>query len=209
MNIIRMLFIIVLFASSKSFSQTEVSTDVTDVIKLTFLNPGVAYEKRIGKSKTLYSHIHMSPSLGFSFSSSQGNSSYFWLDPAISVQYRLYYNLKKRINGGKRTAMNSINYLAPALDVVFTKASFSQTYLPEETRRPLTEVGFVWGMQRNYPKNFSLDLNVGPGFYFTRIKMLASDDAQIKETINGFTVLAHLTLAFWLNKRLRTTNLNK
>jgi hypothetical protein len=60
-----------------------------------------------------------------------------------------------------------MNYIGPMFDVAFSKAAVTEVSLVEENRRPISTVGFICGMQRNYMKRFSLDVNVGVGYYFT------------------------------------------
>lgn len=200
MNIRQILLIIALSITASCFAQSEGNTEVRDITRLTFLNPGFAYEKKVGQFSTLYSHLFMSTGFYASFSTALGNSAKVWFDPSFNLQYRKYYNAAKREKAGKRTAMNSMNYITPVVGVTFTSETYSDSYLAESSRRPVYDVGFLWGLQRNYPKRFSLDLNVGPGYYFTRSSKQGADDAVVKETHGGFTILVHFSLGFWLNK---------
>ena len=83
--------------------------EVTDVTKITFLDPGVSYEKAIGKNQAIYGHAFFAASFAAGFSSSLGTRTSFKLEPAVAVQYRYYYNFANRQAKNKRTEMNSLN----------------------------------------------------------------------------------------------------
>src|ERR1700754_636872 len=103
------------------FSQNSDAIDVTNVSKVTIINPGLSYEHRIGKLQTLHVQAYMSPSFGIGFSDAIGTTSFFYIDPAVNLQYRYYYNARARQEKGKRTAMNSLNYIGPVYDALFSK----------------------------------------------------------------------------------------
>jgi hypothetical protein len=172
-----------------------------NVSKLTFLSPGVSFELKTNRFQTLHTNFYAATSFGINFSSSQGTNTFLTFDPAATLQYRFYYNGEKRSERGKRTALNSMNYIAPSFDYVFTRKSISQEYLVPVDRRPLIQGGVVWGMQRNFPKRFSLDLSAGPGFYFVESRTKRADDIVEISTTGGFTIMANVRLGIWLNKR--------
>src|SRR5690242_20430630 len=159
------LFLLLLLTTSiSSFSQDKKDVDVTDVFKLNFFDPGISYEKRIGLQQTLYGKAFLSTSVFIGYSSSLGNISSVDVYPALGLQYRYYYNGNKRASKGKRVEMNSLNYIA-----VITEASFykDNTYGLNKSRTEKT-FGAAWGFQRNYPKRFSIDINLGIGYSFTK-----------------------------------------
>ena len=121
MNKILSQFLLCLFLllSVSSFTQDTKVADVTDVIKANFFDPGISYEKRIGESQTLYGQAFLSTSIYIGYSSALGNMSGVDIYPALTLQYRYYYNGNKRAEKGKRTAMNSLNYIG-----IVTEADF-------------------------------------------------------------------------------------
>lgn len=200
MNFKFILFAMAFLIRVTCYSQDENITDVTDVTKVTFLPPGISYEKSIGKFQTLYVQGSMNTSFAFSYSSSLGNNVYFNFDPAFALQYRYYYNAVKRQKKGKRTAMNSMNYISPVFEMIFSKGRISSSHYVENNRRPIYDIGVVWGFQRNYQKRFSLDFNLGPGVLFTKVSMPGSNNEIINKNVMKFTTLGQFNLGFWLNR---------
>ena len=178
------------------------SADImSDIFKVNVIVPGVSYERHTVNFQSIYAQWYMATSLGVSFSSSLGNNAYLTVDPAVNVQYRFYYNARRRSVKGKRVALNSLNYLAPTINYILTKESVSDEFITEQTRRPVLLPGVVWGMQRNYPKRFSIDINAGPGFYVTRSTSIDAANLGEKKSTAGFTILSHIRIGWWLNKR--------
>ena len=195
MNFKEIWFLILFFAGNNCFSQDKSQADIVNITKLTFLDPGISYEKRIGKLQSLYFEAFMSISGSIGYSDALGNTSTFYLDPSLALQYRYYYNSEKRQSKGKRTDMNNLNYFSAIIETVFSKRRVSSNYFEERDHRTINTIGLVWGIQRNYKSRFSLDLNLGPGYYFTK--------ATVGGTIHvsGFTTIGQLNFGFWLNKR--------
>lgn len=194
-------FLLLVLISANCFSQDKGNDDITDVTKLTFFNPGISYEKRIGKLQSLYAQAFMNTSFGLGYSSALGNTSYIHFDPALALQYRYYYNFAKRQAKGKRTGMNSLNYVCAIAETIFSKASISSSYYPEKSIRAINSFGLAWGFQRNYHKRFSLDLSIGPGFLFTRVTTMNYTGQFITKRIGQFTTVGQINLGFWINKR--------
>jgi len=195
-------FIILFFLTSNCIAQDTKEIDVTDVFKVTIMNPGIGYEKRIGKNQTIYTQGFMNLSALVS-GDFYGTTEYqFYFDPALTGQYRYYYNLKKRADNDKRIDMNSGNYVAAVYETVFSKAPISTDYMEETKRRAMNRIGVVWGLQRNFEKRFSLDLNVGLGYLSAKsTRYDVSQDKTISKTTGLPTLLGQINIGFWLNKR--------
>src|SRR5690349_9531082 len=90
-----------LFIFSKSFSQSN-DTDVMNVFKITILNPGISYEKALFKYQTFYAQafINFSATMNEQFEKETIDIN-FYVDPAITGQYRFYYNFNKRASKNK------------------------------------------------------------------------------------------------------------
>src|SRR5688572_10367177 len=127
-----------------SYSQ---EIDVTNVFKITAINPGLSWENRIGKLQTIYVQGFINLT---SFYGDEPNSFKITPDPAVTLHYRYYFNGPIRKNNGKRIEMNSMNYVAFVSELVSSRAPISKEYYEEKERRPITSLGFCWGMQRNY-----------------------------------------------------------
>ena len=196
----RRLSLLLLFLGSlcaSGFAQDQLTTDVT---RVSFLSPGVSYEKSIGRAQTIQARAFMATSFSFSYSMALGSDWYFHSDPALSLQYRYYYNHKARQQKEKRTAMNSMNYVAPLFETLFSKNRIDMDHPLEKSRRAIHTAGVVWGLQRNYEKRFSLDLQLGAGYQFTHVTAQGTDES-VKYKVGNFTTIGQLTLGFWLNKR--------
>jgi len=85
-------FLLLLFAVTNCFSQNDTKTDIRDVTKLNFFDPGISYEKRIGKLQSLTAQAFLSTSIYIGYSDALGNTSGIDVYPALSLQYRYYYN---------------------------------------------------------------------------------------------------------------------
>ena len=182
------------------FSQQE-DVDVTNVTKITILNPGISHESRVAKFQTVYVQGFMNTSGYFSYSDALGTESKFYFDPAADVQYRYYYNGMKRFEMEKRTEMNSMNYVAFMGEIIFSKMRFSDDYIDESSRRAITRFGIGWGLQRNYAKHFSLDLNLGFGYLISKGTTSDWNGRLTTKTISVPTFLGQFNIGFWLNKK--------
>jgi len=189
------LALLCLFAGAAAAQNDNITTDVT---KLTFFNPGFSYEKSISQKSTLHGHLFFNTAIEYSYSSSFGGDFKASFDPALLLQYRFYYNYNQRQQKEKRTEMNSMNYISPTFQTSLSKARISTDHLWEEKSRPINVAGVVWGMQRNYAKRFSLDLNLGLGYMFTTATVYGSP--QTKENVGMVTMMGQFNLGFWLNK---------
>jgi hypothetical protein len=182
------------------FSQ-ENEADVTNVTKVTIINPGLSYEARIAKFQTLYMQGFMSTSGYFSYSDALGTESAFYFDPAADIQYRYYYNGGKRFEMEKRTEMNSMNYVTIMSEIIFSKMRFTTSYVDESKRRAISRFGIGWGFQRNYAQHFSLDLNLGLGYLFSKGTTYDWNGQLTTKTISMPTAMGQLNIGFWLGQK--------
>jgi len=195
----RLSLFLLIFVSTKCFTQESINTDVTNVTKVTFLNPGVTCEKRIGKLQTLYAQAFLSTAIYLGYSSSLGNTSSIDFYPALALQYRYYYNAGKRNAKGRRVEMNSLNYLAGVVETDFYREIVS--YDGQTELRAAKIFGIAWGFQRNYPKRFSLDLNLGLAYINSKETTVNDGGEFITRNVGEITNLGQIGLGFWLNKR--------
>jgi hypothetical protein len=185
------LFCLCLLIINNAFTQSRNDTGVVNVTKISFLSPGFSYELKVGRFQTLYGRVFLYPSGYAGYSSTLGSSSHLYLDPAITIQYRYYYNALRREAKGRRTDMNNLNYFAPVFKTIFNA---------ENSQRSIHKTGIVWGLQRNYRRRFSLDLNIGVGYSFA--KEGHTENGEITaEQISEFTTIGQLNLGIWLNRR--------
>jgi len=201
-----LLALVMMLAATTAYPQNEVNDTIPAVTNVTkvFLFPGFAYEKRIGKHQTLYGKIF--PAINFSFSFSDGiggqrSESSFYVDPALFVQYRYYYNGRRRQKNGKKTGLNSMNYIGFADRAIVTKHPTTSDYYKEKRYRFKNTLGAVWGLQRNFKSRVSIDLNVGPAIYFGRSASIDMNGYLQTNAYTEFSLLTQFDVGFWLNKR--------
>jgi len=202
-------FTLVLFllpATSTTFSQTqekEPTPDVTNITKFT-LHPGFSYERRIGKHQTLSGQVYPAISLSFTYEDGIGGERSdfeFYIDPAAYLQYRFYYNGRKRQAKGKRTELNSMNYIGIADRLVYSKHPINSNYDIEKHYRPVNILGAVWGLQRNFNSRVSIDLSVGPAIASAKTTSTDLSGRTSSSILSEFTLLTQFDFGFWLNKR--------
>lgn len=192
-----LLVVVTLYSSAGA----QESSNIRDISKITFFNPGLSYEKRIGKFQSLYGQAFMNTSFTIGYSDALGNLSGIYFDPAVTLQYRYYYNSGKREAKAKPTNMNNLNYISAIAETSFSVAAISSSYVNETDRRPVNRFGIAWGLQRNYPKRFALDLNVGPGYLWARSTGVDEFGKYYTTTAGQFTIVGQINLGIWLNKR--------
>ena len=195
---------IITFLLLSSISKTTMAQEampVINIFKVGVLDPGLSFEKSAGKKQTLFMHAHLSPYFSFLYSSNLGTTTDFRLEPSLTLQYRHYYNGGHRARKGKFTERNSMNYLTPVYNVVFSKRRLSSSHYEETSLRPIHTLAFSWGLQRNYNNRFSLDFSFGPGWQFTRSSMPDNGGNSIKSGYSSFTILSQVSIGFWLNSR--------
>jgi hypothetical protein len=207
MNIKMLFSFMAILITSNCFAQYKninTSDNVTDVLKVTIINPGVAYEKRIGKFQTVIGQLFINTSISSSLNNNNTTTPEvtLYFDPAISLQYRYYYNYERRSDNDKRTDMNSMNYVGVALETFFSKINLDESFFAEQKRRAINSIGVIWGIQRNYHKRFSLDLNFGLGYRSTSFTKTTGFPPSTSTVKTGrISSIGQLNLGIWLNKR--------
>jgi hypothetical protein len=189
-----------------SFAQINAGVETVSLTTITFLNPGVKHEQKTGKKQTLCVHAYMATLTSETYSGANGFNMNFYLEPALNVQYRFYYNASKRAKKGKSIQRNSMNYISPLIKTEISKREMASIYSgfpSQKTHRPIITSGLVWGLQRNYSRHFSLDINFGAGYLFVNDRAHRSGEFGRVNT-SGFTTVGQVSLGFWLNKRNRS-----
>jgi hypothetical protein len=195
---------ILILSSISCFSQDTHSNDdikTTNISKINFIDPGFSYEFSISRFSSIYTQAFLFTSAKYNSNFSGNDKLKFYFDPALAVQYRYYYNGIKRLNKGKRTELNSMNYISPVLELVFSKRSIDNSDLDEKDRRPIYLPGITWGLQRNYKSRFSLDLNLGFGYVISTTTFSTSTGQSITNEVSQLSFLGFINLGIWLNKR--------
>lgn len=139
------------------------SAHVTKVWRAIFLNPGVELEYPLGRFSTLSAHLGVGydglayADLTYPFPPGEIDPWVSIIAPFADLQYKLYYNLEKRLRTGRSIAYNSGNFFATRL----------VTRGPSIYERPqrISSLDFTfclsWGIQRAYGR-FHLLFDAGP-----------------------------------------------
>jgi len=170
---------------SQAFGQRNEDRPVTEsVTKITFIEPGIAHEFPAGKAASVFLRGGMTASLAVDY---YDNITGVLFRHFIAGSFRVYYNFMKREMLEKNTAKNSANYFALLAILAAPPLNKSTDYRPVYNES-LLNTGIVWGMQRNYPSGFSLDLNIGVGY--------AKDGSQLL-----ISPVGELNIGWWLGKK--------
>ena len=186
MKIIFVLFSF-LFLASMGFGQANEDRPVTEgVTKITFIEPGIAHEFPLGPSTSFFLRGGMTASIALNYND-EIKGVLFRLFAASS--FRVYYNFRKRGLLEKNTAKNSANYFALLAILASPPLNKGIDYNPVYNKG-LVNTGVVWGLQRNYPSGFSLDLNIGIGYVKDGSDLVISP-------------VSELNIGWWLGKKNR------
>lgn len=144
------------------FLKVDIFAQTEDVLRLKIINPGIAFEKSLGKTITLETGI----GFGYNFSypnlqeSSEGGVLYMFA-PFVDIQGRKFYNLAKRERKDKSIEGNSGNFIA--VRMLYTGVAATSNFVNFSDHS--FAIGPTWGLQRNYGK-INFQTSVGPIIYF-------------------------------------------
>lgn len=148
--------IFVLFLALNAYSQEEVKVD-DNQFRLNILNPGLTFEKGIGKTETLC----LDTNIAWTFTTSTKTG--IALTPFGRLQFREYYNLEKRVSKNKNILKNSGNYIALNTSYYFKSINDNDfVYLDDGFN-----IGAAWGLQRTYKSGLNINLNTGLAYNFS------------------------------------------
>ena len=69
-NLFNKIYVVIgMLVPSNCFCESIENPDITNVTKITFLNPGISYEKRIKPFQSLYAQLFMNTSFSIGYSS--------------------------------------------------------------------------------------------------------------------------------------------
>ncbi len=186
--------------SFSSFSQRTNSPVVENLNTVSFIDPGISGEIVIGKKATVFGKLYLNSTVSYFSSPASGKVFTLYLDPALTSQFRYYYNYKARESKGLNTSRNSMNYVALFTEIVSTSMNITDR-LPEKKNRMVSTAAAVVGMQRNYKKRLSLDLSAGPGFIHGRATFYDQSGAAYKARDKAFTIAGQFSIGLWLGRR--------
>jgi len=121
------------------------------------LLPGVTYEHGLTENTTLNSNL----GFGFGLRGGSDRNTEYGIYPTAILQYRYYYNFKRRLDKGKRISRNTGNYIAPLVAYVSGEPLIGDYEINSNGF-----VGGVYGLQRTGKKGFQWNFLFGPGIDF-------------------------------------------
>ena len=127
-----------------------------NLFKLDFILPGITYEHKITNKTT----VVLNPFSGIN-GGWYGSYVYFSVLPSINLEFRYYYNLKRRVRLNKNIQNNSANYFAPRVMLEFP--SIVNNYNDKTTFG--AGIGGVYGIQRTYSSGIYILGEWGLGFW--------------------------------------------
>ncbi|GAB5523006.1 MAG: hypothetical protein Roseis2KO_08780 [Roseivirga sp.] len=151
-----------LSGTNQSFSQSSDSVKTESVTRLELMTVGVSRELAISQNTTLFGKIGLFSTLRSTIAlidrSGSGISTHWF--PVVDLQYRKYTNLGKRAAKGKSIKGNTGNYLS------IKALAYLPELLPNSELDDAVSLGPMWGMQRQFNDQLSLDLAAGLGYQF-------------------------------------------
>jgi hypothetical protein len=191
--------------SSRDTSATSKAGLQQDLLSLSFLLPGLTYER------ALNNHISLSATAGLTFAAGDDgvSESNFDLIPFGNLSGRYYYNLEERQKKGKSILYNSGNYLA--LSVVYQTGVLSPDWPDKlDQKQSYLSAGPVWGFQRTFKDNFHINIDLGFGYYKAKSPVtdfyynpnnneIVSNGYYLKDS-SGMTLIGNIRFGIILNK---------
>ena len=193
--------IAILVMSQFPLATTAQEASTEKVAAVTFLTPGFSYEVKTAQYQTLHASAFMNLAASFSVSSETGSESSFYFDPALALQYRVYYNFEKRVQRNKRTEKNSANFFAISAGAMLSKMRMSSSYFEESSRRPVYHIAGLWGLQRNMPGRLNMNLSAGLGYRWASSTGPLPDGGKVKENHGRLIIPFEMGLGIWLGRR--------
>ena len=183
MKRITLLIMMVLSTTLFAFGQPEEARVEKSLLSVYFIPLKISYEQGLGKSNTLEIGGGINGVTWFE-NTGDFDEFRFAVVPFAETTFRNYYNLEKRQEKGKRTAMNSGNYWG--IHARYHFEAFAGDTDGHEFKSFF--IAPVWGFQRNYNSQFSLGMDFGLGAGFN------GDGAYFSPLIRlklGFVLFSH------------------
>ena len=189
MKKIIILIVLVLFAVSLN-AQKSKTYKTEKVWRVNFLNPAIELEIPTGEKSTFSTSLGIGYDGGYPDLTYGGSGFIYIISPFMDLQYKNFYNFKKRIEKGKIIDNNSGNFISARLMI----KGYSITENVTRTSNFDFAIGPTWGIQRKYGQ-FHLLFDMGPLYYF-----------DTKGNGNIWPLMLQLNLGFDLKKRNKHTN---
>lgn len=150
-------FLAIILFSISIYSQTE------KVWRINILNPAIELETPMGENSTLSTGVGIGYGGSYPKTSFGGGTGFrYSINPFLEVQYKNFYNLKKRKNKNLSIENNSGNFISVRF---LTRGNSIKSNFNRTTNFDFS-FGPTWGVQRKYGKNFHILFDLGPIYYF-------------------------------------------
>lgn len=140
----------------------ESNNELSNVIRINVLNPGVELEMPISMKST----VSINPGIGLHGSNKNLTNTTtgvtYFISPFLDLAYKRIYNRNNRELKGKTPDYNSGNFWSLRLLTSFKEFESKNIYRYDDIS---FEFGPTWGIQRAYNKMHLL-FDVGPAYYF-------------------------------------------
>lgn len=154
-----LLFAITLLVVSHAKAQDISVEQSTFGVQTGFLGVWIHNEYRVSNTIALRGEIGLDTGI---YGSDVANINGFFLVPAITIEPRWYYNLKKRVKKSKRIDGNSGNFIAikttlhPDWFIISNENNIN--LIPDISIIP------TWGIRRNIGSHFNYEVGFGIGY---------------------------------------------
>ncbi|MGY3792350.1 DUF3575 domain-containing protein [uncultured Aquimarina sp.] len=159
------LIVIVLLCTTLMYAQNTNTGTSKHLLKGNLLiTPSLEYEKGVTNATTL--SLQLGVELG-TIENDFLDETRVVLYPTLDIDYRYYYNFRRRQGKGKNTTRNSANYFGLANSFSNANTVFSD-FNPRDAY--FITIAGVYGLQRTYWKKLNLRFEFGAGYGFSDIQ---------------------------------------
>jgi len=157
--------ILLLICSIPMSAQDSIPKTTKHLLKGNLLiTPSLEYEKAVTKNTTI--SLQLGIELG-TIENEALNETRVVLYPNLDLDYRYYYNFKRRARKGKNTNHNTANYFGLTNSFTNTNTLF---YDIDPDDAYLITIASVYGLQRTYWKKLNLRFEFGAGYGFSDLQ---------------------------------------
>jgi hypothetical protein len=157
---INLIALIFCFSLAENINSQEKNTK--KVWRVNFLNPAIELELPVASNSTFSTSLGIGYGGSYPHTSTGGSGFLYSINPFLDLQYKFFYNFKKRKTKKLMTDNNSANFISARL---LTRGNTISSNFNMTTNFDFA-VGPTWGLQRKYGENFHLLFDVGPIYYF-------------------------------------------
>ncbi|MFS4417238.1 hypothetical protein [Maribacter sp. 2307ULW6-5] len=147
-----------LFLASQAKAQFGKNCELRQ-FKINLVMPSIEYEMALGVNTTLDVKAGLQPTVDPLLPEVYDEVAVL---PALTVQYRYYYNFESRQRNRRTIYGNAANYIAPAAAAFFPG---TRTVNNTVQSGAFGYAGIVTGLQRSYDSGFNFSVDAGAAYY--------------------------------------------